>query len=214
MAVEQGLSFTVVEAPHPLEDASGVASYDPRRDFYSIKRVYLGWVPGTDWLHDEIERHFGEDNVWYEVESNRDASHVGAAGEVATVVLVLMGAGAIEYSRKFVGKLGERSAEDIYAWVRELARSRRRDKGLEAADGPPDFLQRWEPADIAGRMKSELAGLMRVPESELELVSVDKRATHILATYRLRATGDEYTAEIGTDNVLFQRVGRSSPEHA
>jgi hypothetical protein len=54
---------------------------------------------------------------------------------------------------------------------------------------------------------------MRVPESELELVGVEKRdAGEVFATYRLAATGAEYTAKIGTDDVWFRRVGATTPE--
>jgi hypothetical protein len=74
-------------SPHPLEDASpeAIASYNARKDFYSARRVWLGSVPGTDCPHDALEREFGEDQVWYDVQSRRDATHVGAAGEVALV---------------------------------------------------------------------------------------------------------------------------------
>lgn len=99
--VEQGLSFTVIEAPHPFE--SDPAQYDARKEFHAAHRVWLGSVPGTDWLHEAIEAQFGEDQVWYEVESRRDSTHVGAAGEVAAVVLILMGTAAFEYLRKFGG---------------------------------------------------------------------------------------------------------------
>src|SRR5688500_437975 len=104
MVVEQGLSFTVIEAPHPFEGGEYDASYDAERDFYSARRVWFGYVPGTDWLHDEIERQLGEERVWYTVRSSRDAAHVGAAGETSTVVLLLMGGAAIGLATR----LGER----------------------------------------------------------------------------------------------------------
>jgi hypothetical protein len=206
--LEQGLTFTVVEAPHPLEEGSNPSDYDALRDFYAIRRVYLGWVPGTDWLHDEIERHFGEDNVWYDVRSRRDATHVGAAGEVAAVILILMGAGAIEFSRKFVGRLGEKSADDIYDWVKQLATERRQALNIEWADGPPDFLEAYDHAELGERVKSELAGLLRVPQEGLDVVGVEGSANAVVATYRLKASSDEYIAEIGRDNILFRRTGK------
>lgn len=215
MTVEQGLSFTVIEAPHPLEDDSpgAVESYKAERDFYSARRIWLGWVPGTDWLHDEIERQFGEDNVWYVVRSERDASHVGAAGEIATVILILMGAGALEFARKFGGKLGDRSAGDIYEWVKGLARERRKERGIDWEEPAPNFREGWELGYLAEAMKAELADIMRLPETELEITAVERRDDLALfATYRLKATGTEYTAEVADDFVDFRRVGAQSPQ--
>jgi hypothetical protein len=79
--IEQGLSFTIIEAAHPLDisDEEAISSYNARTDFYSVRRIWLGSVPGTDWLHDAIEREFGEDRFSYDVRSERRATHVGAA---------------------------------------------------------------------------------------------------------------------------------------
>src|SRR5687768_8016171 len=113
VAVEQGLSVTVIEAPNPLEGEylEAVPPYDARKEFYSARRIWLGEsVAGIDWLHEAIEAEFGEDRFWYDVQSRRSATHVGAAGETAAVVVILMGVAAIEFVRRFAGRLGDRSA--------------------------------------------------------------------------------------------------------
>src|SRR4051794_34132143 len=118
--VEQGLSFTVIEAPHPMEAPESIATYNAREQFYAAHRVWLGWNAGTDWLHDAIEAEFGEDLAWYDVKSTRDATHVGASGEIAAVVLTLMGAGAADmlrtYYQAFAERLGDASADALLNW--------------------------------------------------------------------------------------------------
>ena len=79
--VEQGLSFTLIEAPHPFDDRDAISSYNARAQFTSAKRVWLGWTGGTDWLHEEIERELGEDAIWYDVES-KEASRNNVKGLV------------------------------------------------------------------------------------------------------------------------------------
>ena len=213
--VEQGLNFTVIEAPHPLDDDSpgAIEAYDARKDFYLARRVWLGWAPGTDWLHEAIEREFGEDHVWYEVRSQRNASHVGAFGETSTVVLILMGVAAFELARKFGGRLGELGAEDIYDWVRQLAKQRRQEKGLEwAEDESPDF-SRWEFEDLSESVKTELADVMDIEPEQLELVDAERREhVVLLARYRDLRSEREYTAEVGRADVVFRRVGAPEPE--
>jgi hypothetical protein len=56
------MTFTVFEAP-------GVCERDGRRDFYTASRVWLGYVPGTDWIHGEPEAEFA--SVRREIESER-----------------------------------------------------------------------------------------------------------------------------------------------
>jgi hypothetical protein len=127
--MQQGLSFTVAEAPHPMDDPDGVSPYDARGQFSAAHRVWLGWAAGTDWLHDAVGAEFGEDTVWYDVQSKRDATHVGASGEVAAVVLILMGAGAADmlrtYYKAFAQRMGEASADALLEWARARARERR-----------------------------------------------------------------------------------------
>lgn len=214
--IEQGLSFTVIEAPDPYENPApeAISAYDARKDFSSARRVWLGWTAGTDWLHDAIEQEFGEDNVMYDVQSRRDATHVGASGEVSTVVLILMGVAAIEFSRKFGGRLGELGAEDIYDWVKQLAKRRRKETGLEWTEGDadPDFSE-WTFEDLPGRLKEELANVMGVADDELELVATERRDDLVLfARYRHVASGLEYTAQLGRSDVLFTRVGAREPK--
>jgi hypothetical protein len=48
MVVEQGLSFTVIEAPHPMADADAISTYDARERFFAAHRVWLGSTGGTD----------------------------------------------------------------------------------------------------------------------------------------------------------------------
>jgi hypothetical protein len=216
-----GLSFTVIEAPHPLERSGEEESppYAVRRDFYSARRLWLGFVPGgTDWLHDAIEREFGEDRVWYDVESRRDSTHIGAAAEISTVVLLLMGVPAIEFARKFSGRLGERVADDLWAWVKGLAQNRLREKetGFDPPDperelSPPD-LSHYDPAYLGESMQAQLAEITGLPSKQLELVRYEQRkglALHGL--YRDSESGNEYTAEVRQNEVIFRRVGASEP---
>ncbi len=203
--VDQGLSFTVVEAPHPLEGTP--RDPDAGRDFKSAYRVWLGANAGTDWLHDAIEQDLGEDALSYEVQSRRDAAHVGASGEVATVVLFLLGVGALDLARKFYAgfaqRIGEASADVLLEWARQRSREHRAAKGLEDADGPPDFLDRAT-GDLAAGMTGELASLAGVPESSLELVEAHRsEPVAMRAVYRDRRTGDEYEVVASSDSATF-----------
>jgi hypothetical protein len=213
--VEQGLTFTVIEAPHPLEDGSpgAIEAYDARKDFYAARRIWLGWTAGTDWRHDAIEREFGEDHVWYDVKSRRDATHVGAAGETAAVLLILMGVAAVEFARKLGGRLGELGAEDIYEWAKQLATRRREEKDLSWTEGDaePDFSM-WTFEDLPERLKGELADVMGVPVDQLEVVDTEQRQELVaFVHYRDRESGRQYTAELGRSEVVFKRIGASPP---
>lgn len=201
-----GLSFTVIEAPDPLQERSG---YVARRDFYSARRTWLGEMPpGTDWLHDAIEREFGEDYVWYDVYSQRNAAHVGASVEVATVVLVLLGAPAIEFARRFAGKIGERAADDLWDWVKGLARER----NCGAAVNPPD-LSGHDPKFLAEAMRHQLAEIAGRPSDQIELVrSAQQQDAVLLARYRDRESGTEYAAEVQRSEVVFRRIGAPEPD--
>jgi len=213
---EQGLNFTVIEAPSPFEtdDIEAISTYNGRRDFYTARRVWLGWTAGTDWLHDAIEREFGEDNVPYDVDSQRRATHVGAAGEVATVVLLLMGVGAIEFARKFGGRLGELGAEDIYDGAKQLARRRRTETGQTWGDDEPDFAAMDE-GYMPEAVKRELADIMGVPADQLEVVEVHAEVREdvvLSATYRDRENGREYAAEVGRSDIRFRRLAVELPQ--
>lgn len=211
--IEGGFSFTVIEAPHPLEDDSpgAIEAYDGRKDFHTARRVWLGWAGGTDWLHDAIEQEFGEERVWYDVVSRRNGVHVGAANEVATVVLILMGVAVIKFSRKFGGRLGELGAEDIYDWARQLAKRRRQEKGLNWAEDSADF-SGMDFGYMPEAVKEELADVMSISPSRLSLVSAERREAILLfARYRDEETGREYTAEVGRSDMVFHRVGAPGP---
>ncbi|MDQ5807262.1 MAG: hypothetical protein M3320_01150, partial [Actinomycetota bacterium] len=174
--VEQGLSFTLLQTPHPMDDP-GHVTRDVRGDFYEARRVWLGSTGGVDWLHDAIESEFGEDAVWYDVESRRNATHIGASGEVAYVLLVLMGAGALDFIRNFnagfAQRLGELSADSFIEWVRRVTRDRRKAEGMESWDGPPNFYDQ-EVDELARSATGELAGLVHAPEERFELVSATR----------------------------------------
>jgi hypothetical protein len=207
--VEQGLSFTVVLAPNPLE--SDASEWDGRRDFYSAHRVWLGGLKGTDWLHDAAEEAFVPSGHWLSVDSERRSTHTGASGEVATVVLMLMGAGALNFLRKFsegfAQRFGEASADAVLEWARQRARERG-----TPHDGPPDFHED-EPDRLAEGMRSELADLLRVPQERVELVRAERRESFALrAVYRDTETGREYTGDVGHDAVTFKRVGAAMPD--
>jgi hypothetical protein len=206
--LEQGLSFTVVEAPDPRDDPETPPEFDSRKVFTVARRVWLGWVPGVDWLHNAIEGEFGEDRVWYDVQSSRKAVHIGAAGEVAAVILILWGAGALEFARKFGGRLGERSADGLIDWVKELATRRRKELGFEHADPPPDFAN-WELDHLAQGMKGDLAEITGVPTDRLELLSAE-RGQGLLARYRDHETGEEFEVEAQQNEAVFKRLPPAS----
>lgn len=205
--VAQGLSLTVIDAPHPLE--GDVATYDSRDELRAAHRIWLGSAAGTDWLHEAIEEEFGEDLGWYEVHSRRESTHGGAAVEVATVVLVLTGAGLVDFLRKFYGsfaeRLGEASADALLEWARERAREHRKERGLESADGPPDLFDRDLDGLLAG-MTGELADALRISEDRLEALSATRsHGVAFQAVYRDRETGREYDVIAGSDWATFTR---------
>jgi hypothetical protein len=209
VVVEQGTSFTVIDSPHPTE--GGPTTFDARRDFYIAHRVWLGATGGTDWLHDAIATELGENAVAYEVESRRDSAHVGAAGEIAVVALILLGRFGWEYVTAFGARLGEGHAERALDWGRGRSRDRRKERGLDEADGPPDFFER-DIDSLAAGMTGELADVTGVPEPRLELVSAERRQEVALAArYRDRETGHEYEVVAGRDSATFKRIGAPEP---
>jgi hypothetical protein len=199
--IEQGLSFTVIFAPCPR--AEDPDSWDGRRDFETAQRVWLGYVRGTDWLHDAAERDFAPLAGRITIESDRRTVNAGASGEIATVVVVLLGVGVLELTRSF-GKafgetLGKASANALLDWARERGRQQ---QPLDS----PDFSQ-WPTDHLARGMAGELAELLGVPEERLELVEAARSADLTLrATYRDRENGREYVADVGRDNATFRRT--------
>jgi hypothetical protein len=203
--VEQGLSFTVLDAPHPLD--GDAATYDARKLFRSAHRVWLGSTAGTDWLHEAVEAEFGKHGGWYDVESARSTTHIGASGEIATVLLILMGAGLLDFARSFyrsaAQRLGEATADAVVEWARERSVERRRQKGLESADGPPDFFDR-ELDGLAEGMAGELADVLGVPQSRLAVVRAARDVGVALrAVYEDRASGRRYEVVVGHDFATF-----------
>ena len=198
---EQGLSVTVIEAPHPLDPPFP----DPRRDFYSARRIWLGGVRGTDWLHEALEEEFGQLGP-FTVDSERRSTHAGAGAEIAIVVLMLLGARMIDaFATKFSERLGERSGDAFYDWLQATARKRREE--ASSGEPPPDFSQSTDVPALAEGMKSELADLLQVENGQLELVRADRRESLTLhATYRELTTGAEYSVELGRDQATFRRV--------
>jgi hypothetical protein len=178
--------------------------------FSSARRVWFGYTRGVDWLHQAVEGEFGEDQVWYDVKSERKSIHIGAAGEIAAVVLFLLSVGAVSFMGKFGDRLGEASADGLIEWVRELVARRKSEVGL--TDGAPNFLL-GDSDQVAESMKRDLAQLAAVPESRLELLAHEKQEElMITARYRDAETGEEYTVEILRDEATFTRVIPSRQE--
>jgi hypothetical protein len=204
--IEQGLSFTVMDASRVQELATDGPWPDPHKEFTFARRVWLGGMRGVDWLHEAVEQEFGEDMVWYDVQSRRTGVHIGASGETATVMLILLSVAGIEFTRRFSGRVGERSADDLYDWVRDLAARRRKKKDISERSGVPHFPD-WPADSLAQGMKSELADLAQVPEDRLELVRRERGAEITLtARYRDTETGVEWDVEVGNDEAMFTRV--------
>lgn len=207
-----GLSFTVLEPPNPMDDPDTIAAYDARQQFSVARRVWLGANAGTDWLHEAVEAEFGEDAVWYDVLSQRNATHIGASAEWSQVVLILMGVGALDFARKVYGgfaqRLGEMGAESMVEWARRKSRERRAAKGLEQTDGPPDLTNGWGgPAEVAEVMRQELADIAAVAGDRLELVECEARAElSTYAKFRDSQTGTVYVVEARRDDATFTRL--------
>jgi hypothetical protein len=181
-------------------------AYDPRRNFYVVRRLWLGHVPGTDWLHEGITAEFGKGSFWYEVETDRTTASIGALAESVTVVVLLMGVAAIEFVRKFGGRLGERSGDAVFDWVRDRARQRRAETGRQNADPPPDFF-RDDVDYLAVGARRELADLLHISEERLALVTAERRKSLAMyAVYRDDEEEQEYTVEVERDCATFKRM--------
>src|SRR5687768_4866935 len=105
--VEQGLSFAVIERSSPFEDPG-------QRSFQRAQVIWFGEVPGAEWLHDSVQREFGPLIEPYSIESRRESVFIGASGEVAYVLLTLMGVPLVAALKK----MGDRAGDDFYAWLR------------------------------------------------------------------------------------------------
>lgn len=206
--VEQGLSLTIYQCPHPCDEPEGIETFDALKSFYSVRRIWFGEVPvGGEWLHEALEREFGEDRVWYEVQTTRKSTHVGAAGEVVAVVLVLFGAGALAAAKK----IGEELGSDFADWARAKVRQRREEFQTGDFETSPNF-DDHDLDGLAEGMKGELADVIQLPERRLQLVSKTRRRSLSLeAIYRDRETGMEYAAEVGRDEAIFRRMGEPRP---
>lgn len=190
---EQGFTFTVIEGEQD--------------DFTAARRVWLGAVPGTDWLHDAIAEEFGRDLVAYEVESHREAVNIGASGEIAAVVLVVLTPSVAAFSARFGGRLGEAAGDALLEWARERARRRREATGMETADPPPDLADR--PTDVLTvGMQGELADLLGASEDRVELVHAERLggAPILRAVYRDSRDGEHYEVAVERDSASFIKI--------
>ncbi len=192
--VEQGLSLTVLETPDPLQ----APGRDRRREFTSARRIWLGGVSGTDWLHDALERELGPSGCWFSVESERRTDQIGAAGEIALVTLILLGARLVDaFATKFAERTGERAGDVFSDWVRDRGRARR--EQTYSGDPPPDFYG-WDVQPLAKGMRGELAELLEVDEGQLDLVCAERQPGLALrGVYRDVETGQQYVAEVRND---------------
>lgn len=190
-AVEQGLSVRVVERGHPLED--------PNREgeFRQATVYFLGYSPGVEWLHDEANRRIsGESQGWFTIESGRRSAHFGAGGEVAHVVIELLGAGV---AGKVISDLIDYAREQIRKW---------REPFEPGFDSPPDFTRYDSDSldNLLDRLRGELAEIINVP---LEKIGISRRKVetrHIAeATFLNAETGDEYEVAIERSTVTFTR---------
>ena len=127
-----------------------------------------------------------------------------------------MGAGALDAIRSiytgFAQRLGEVSADALLDWVRERTRERRRDRGIEWADGPPDFFSDRDAQGLSHGLTGELADVLGIPEDRLELLTAERRDSLALwAAYRDTETGHAYTVELARDSATFTRVRDVDP---
>jgi hypothetical protein len=190
MAVEQGASLTIIQRGHPTDDPEYVG------ELRSIRRVWIGDVRGLEWLHDEAEQRLAHGaSGWFVVRSERSSMHLGAGGEIATVILELLGAGV-------AGKV----ISDLIDYAKEHIRREREKVGLP--DSSPDFSawgEGYEPP-LPERVKADLAEVAKIPAERLELVEERKTATLVhSALYRDTETGFEYEIEIGRDEATMRR---------
>jgi hypothetical protein len=186
--VEDGTSLTIIERDDPYSDPEYVG------EFQSAHRVWFGITPGTDWLHEEIERRLGPLSDSFVVTSRRSSAHIGASAEVATVILELLAAG-------IAGKV----ISDLIDWAKNRAREKQREQGDEWT---PDFFERWEgddaPAEVASAMRGELAELVGVPEERLETVEAAAQQDLVaVARYRDRHSGKTYRVEVARREAIF-----------
>lgn len=202
--IEQGLSFTVIFVPRArMKDERG----EERLDLEVAHRVWLGGLRGTDWLHDAVERDFAPWAGQIAIESDRRTVHVGAFGEAATVVVVVLGVSTVDvmrtFGKAFARTVGKASGEAFLDWARHQAQQRR-----QSLDVPPDF-SRWALGDLAHAMTEELANVLDVPRERLQLIKAERSADFVLrARYVDRESGGEYIAEVSRDSVMFRRNGR------
>jgi len=188
--VEQGLSIRIIERGHPFEDPQG-----GKGQFQRARVVWLGFSPGVEWLHDEANRRLAEEvEGWYYVESERRSAHVGAAGEVALLILEFLGAGV-------AGKVISDLIDFAKTRVREY-----HDSIAPGIDDAPDFSQWGDLGDLSARLRDELAEILEVAPDRLE-VTGEQLETSVIATTTIRdtETGDLYHVDIASQEVAFTR---------
>src|SRR5438034_5968107 len=153
MPVEQGLSIRIIDRGHPFDDPQG-----GRGQFQRARVVWLGFSPGVEWLHDEANKRLAEEvEGWYHVESERRSAHVGAAGEVALLILEFLGAGV-------AGKVISDLVDFAKTRVREY-----RDSIAPGMDEAPDFSRWGDIEDLSTRLRDELAEILGVAPKRLEV---------------------------------------------
>jgi hypothetical protein len=186
--VEQGLSIRIIERGHPFDDPGG-----GKGEFQRARVIWLGFSPGVEWLHEEANRRLASKvDGWYYVESELRSTHVGAAGEVARLIVEFLGAGV---SAKVVS--------DLIDFAKQ--RVRKYHDSLGVTDFPPDF-SRFEIDDLVGRLRDELAEILELPAERLELTG-DRLTTKaiVATTFRDAETGIRYRVDVDTTEVMFTR---------
>jgi hypothetical protein len=117
------------------------------------------------------------------------------------------------FAAKFGGRLGERSADELFDWVKAKTAERKQMKKWDEFDDAPNFFDDdYDRAALAAGMTGELADILRIPENRLDLLGHEAReGLAMYALYRDRDTGEEYTVEAGTTDAVFKRVGAPEP---
>jgi hypothetical protein len=189
VAAEDGTILTVLEITDPL------APEGERGEFRGARRVWLGHLPGIEWIHDEAERRFLPVTEHVVVTSRRNSWHHGASAETAAVVLELIAAGV-------AGKL----IADFIDHVKAKAREKKDEAGWP--ESTYDFARWWDGEEgrrkAAAWMRPDLAELVGIAPSRLEIESVDAHRTLVaVAQYRDKKTGRRYRVEIDREEATF-----------
>jgi glucose-6-phosphate dehydrogenase assembly protein OpcA len=122
--------------------------------------------------------------------------HVGAGGEVAHVIIELLGAGV---AGKVISDLIDHAKKRIAEWREQFG---------PGFDQPPDFT-RYDPESLDSlldRLRGELAEIINVPLERIEVSGRRVETRRVAeATFRNAETGDEYEVAIDRSTVTFAR---------